>query len=327
MDPDRESPEAAPPTPPVAEAPSSTDEAELGAPESADPADTLSPAVRRLVRQYDLDVTGIHGTGPSGRIRVGDVIGMLGARSDATGARPGDAARKSPADADERAVERTAEHLAATLYRSAAADAPRDAATSATPTSTVFECDLSRVLTHRKQQRKQGVEILLTSYCLVACGEALKAVPEIAVNAGAEQPGARFGVLITSAEGDVRATLVDAADDSPLGSIADRLRALDEALRASTDSDFASASLLIHHYGMSGSLLATPTPLGPGHAASLGVGRVRRVVVVRTTDGDETPRVAAVCYISLSFLPDRIALARANRFLAQLVRVLEHWPE
>src|SRR4051812_1337188 len=30
-------------------------------------ADALSPAVRRLVRQYDLDITGIHGTGPEGR--------------------------------------------------------------------------------------------------------------------------------------------------------------------------------------------------------------------------------------------------------------------
>jgi pyruvate/2-oxoglutarate dehydrogenase complex dihydrolipoamide acyltransferase (E2) component len=62
-------------------------------PTSFDPADTLSPAVRRLVRQYDLDITGIHGTGPAGKIRVGDVIGMLGGRTDATGARAGDPTR------------------------------------------------------------------------------------------------------------------------------------------------------------------------------------------------------------------------------------------
>ena len=59
-------------------------------PASFDPADTLSPAVRRLVRQYDLDITGIHGTGPAGKIRVGDVIGMLGGRTDAAGARAND---------------------------------------------------------------------------------------------------------------------------------------------------------------------------------------------------------------------------------------------
>ena len=44
-------------------------------------------------------------------------------------------------------------------------------------------------------------------------------------------------------------------------------------------------------------------------------------------DGDEAARITAVCYVTLTFLPDRVALNRANRFLAQLVRVLEQWPE
>jgi len=57
----------------------------VGGPEEStvltDAGDGLSPAVRRLVRQYDLDITGIHGTGPDGRIRVGDVIGICTASS------------------------------------------------------------------------------------------------------------------------------------------------------------------------------------------------------------------------------------------------------
>jgi pyruvate/2-oxoglutarate dehydrogenase complex dihydrolipoamide acyltransferase (E2) component len=32
----------------------------------------LSPSVRGLVKHYDLDVASIHGTGPAGRIRVGE---------------------------------------------------------------------------------------------------------------------------------------------------------------------------------------------------------------------------------------------------------------
>src|SRR5690606_36163405 len=50
--------------------------------------DGLSPSVRRLVRQYDLDVTRIQGTGPQGRIRIADVVALIGTRNDA----PGDAA-------------------------------------------------------------------------------------------------------------------------------------------------------------------------------------------------------------------------------------------
>jgi hypothetical protein len=74
-------------------------------------------------------------------------------------------------------------------------------------------------------------------------------------------------------------------------------------------------------------LLATPTPIGTGHAASVGVGRVRREVVVRTVDGVETPRVAARCYLSLSFLADRVPFCNANRLMAAVVRTLEQWPE
>ncbi len=232
-----------------------------------DPDETLSPAVRRLVRQYDLDITGIHGTGPAGRIRVGDVIGMLGGR---------DGARSGDARGEDTVVEA---RLAGTPYRGAAgrtAERAAAQASSAPPATTVYECDLTRVLSHRRAQRRNNVEILITSYYLVACGEALRAVPEAAGNGdGAD---AQLGVLLTSAEGELRTTIVEAVDTlvdaGPLASFDDRLRSFDQALRAIGDAELRDASFLIHHYGLSGSVLATPTPLGVGHAASLGLGRV-----------------------------------------------------
>jgi 2-oxoglutarate dehydrogenase E2 component (dihydrolipoamide succinyltransferase) len=307
------------------------DEASPDLPDDArrDTADTLSPAVRRLVRQYDLDITGIHGTGPAGRIRVGDVIGMLGGRVDGT-SRPPDGARATSSFADETAVEPT---MGGTAYRTAAAartptSAPANAPSP--PTTTVYECDLSRVLSHRKARRRSNVEILPTSYYLVACGEALRAVPEV-VAGGGDGADTQLGVLLASADGDQRTTLVDAVDtvhdSGPLASFDDRLRSFDQALRAIDDASLDDASLLVHHYGLSGSVLATPTPLGAGHVASVGIGRVRREIVVKATDGDEAPRVAAICYVTLTFLPDRLPLHRANRFVAQLVHVLEHWPD
>lgn len=263
------------------------------------PADTLSPAVRRLVRQYDLDVTGIHGTGPSGKIRVADVIGILGGRAEA-----------SPRASDARA--------GATPLRDAEAPAPT--AASAAPTTSVFECDLSRVLSHRKRERRSEAELLLTGYFLSACAEALRAVPEIVAP---ERPGAPcFGVLISAADGSVRRTVV-----GPVNALDARLRAFDRQLRAEADDDLDAAQLLIHHHGASGSLLATATELGRGHAASVGIGRVRKQIVLKNNvDGEETPRVTALCYVTLTFRPDRVALHRANRFLSELVRVIEQWP-
>jgi 2-oxoglutarate dehydrogenase E2 component (dihydrolipoamide succinyltransferase) len=283
-----------------------------------DPATTLSPAVRRLVRQYDLDITGIHGTGPSGRIRVGDVIGVLGARTDASarlesaarGARP----ERELAGSDE---------VPGPKPRAATAAAP---ASAIQPMTTVFECDVSRVMSHRKQLRQSGTDMLSTSYYLVGCAEALRIVPETASSDGAAAAWPRFGVLLASTEGEVRSTLVEASAAAN-GSLDDRLVAFDRALRSSAQDDLGTAGLMVHHYGISGSLLATPLPLGAGQAASVGIGRVRRtIVIIKNADGEDAPRVAAMCYLTLTFAPERISLERANRFLAHLVRTLEHWP-
>ncbi len=276
-------------------------------------ADPLSPAVRRLVRQYDLDVTGIHGTGPSGRIRVGDVIGLIGNRAET-----------APSAAAERPSRPSPSAQPVPRQDSARAETDDDfepAAAHANPTSTIFECDLGRVLSHRKQQRLANVELLLTSYFVAACKQALLAVEEIT----AGRP-ACFGVELASAEGDTRSALVDTAELPATESWHDHLLAIDAELKANVGTDLATANLLVHHFGASGSLVATPTPIAHGHAASLGIGRVRREVVVRTVDGEDVPRVAPTCFLSLSFLPDRLALQRANLFMARLVHALEQWP-
>ncbi|HET8697202.1 MAG TPA: hypothetical protein VFO94_06940, partial [Gammaproteobacteria bacterium] len=179
------------------------------------------------------------------------------------------------------------------------------------------------VLAHRKRERQNNVDLLLTSYYLAACREALQTVPEIAPS-HAPLP-ARLGVSLAGADGDVHSSLVD-ADDPPLP-LDERLRLFDRALRAGGKAVLDTADLLIDNYGAAGSVLMTPTALGAGGAASVGIGRVRRSIVVKNIDGDEAPRVGAVCYVTLTFLPDRIAPPRANRFLAEVVRILERWGE
>jgi 2-oxoglutarate dehydrogenase E2 component (dihydrolipoamide succinyltransferase) len=272
-----------------------------------DPAETLSPAVRRLVRQFDLDITGIHGTGPAGRIRVGDVMGLLNGRTD-SGNRDAPA---RPADTDS--------DLDAGDGAEAVAALP--AATVQVPTSTIFDCDLGRVLAHRKQLRLEEIELLTTSYFLTALAAALDAAPEITAG-----HAPRFGVLLTTTDGGLRSALLDTAAVSWDSSLDERVRAVDAELRANLDVDVAAANLLVHHYGESGSLLATPTPIGNGHAASIGIGRLRREIAVRTNDGVETPRVATRCYLSLSFFEHSVPLHHANRALAAATGILERWP-
>jgi pyruvate/2-oxoglutarate dehydrogenase complex dihydrolipoamide acyltransferase (E2) component len=297
------------------------------------PLEELSPAVRRLVRQFDLDITGIHGTGPEGRIRVGDVMGLLEGRKD-SGNRDAPARSvapqpdETPLDTAVAAVEvevetdvdveaEPATPLPLTAPEATAAPAPR----SAIPTTSVFECDLSLVLADRKRRRDDMTELLTTSYVLTALASAIEATPELLTG----QPP-RFGVWLTAPDGEARPSLVDLPDPLP-ATFEKRVRAFDSALRVNLGTDVTEASLLVHAYADSGSLLAAPTPIGAGHAASIGIGRVRRELVVRVINGVETARAAARCYLSISFFDDRVPFHRANRALADTVRILENWPE
>jgi pyruvate/2-oxoglutarate dehydrogenase complex dihydrolipoamide acyltransferase (E2) component len=311
-----------------------TDEASVDAADAhvdsalPNPGDTLSPSVRRLVRQFDLDVTSIQGTGPSGRIRVGDVMGLLGGRKD-SGNRDAPARAPSPGNdaepsAEDAAVEATVSKALTAVDAEPMPTKPpaADMATyAAAPTTTVFDCDLSRVLAHRRRLRRDGVELLTTSYFLTALAPALEKVPALT---GGEP--VRFGVSLTAADGRWRGSVLEVPDtlaESP----DERVRAIDIALRANLHTPIEHSNLLVHHYGESGSVLATPTPIGAGHVASVGIGRLRREVVVRVVDGVESPRVATCCHVSLSFAADRVALHDANRALAAAVAAIENWPE
>jgi pyruvate/2-oxoglutarate dehydrogenase complex dihydrolipoamide acyltransferase (E2) component len=305
-------PDDAVPDPAAPVAPAPTDSA------AQQSLDDLSPAVRRLVRQFDLDVTSIRGTGPAGRIRVSDVIGMLGGRTD-SGNR--DAAPRPPPpeyDESQDAVEADAAPPTAVEAAPSAPSAPLGFA----PSTTVFDCDLGRVLLHRKRLRDNNVDLLLATYFLTAVAEALPAAPELAAEVATE-----LGLLLSAGDGVARTSVVDLSASEGAAVLDQRLRSIDAALRTNIDTPVAGAGLLVYHYGESGSLLTAPTPIAAEHAASVGIGRVRREIVVRSVDGAESPRVAARCYVTLSFRPERVDLHRANRFLAHAVRVLEQWPE
>jgi 2-oxoglutarate dehydrogenase E2 component (dihydrolipoamide succinyltransferase) len=279
-------------------------------------ADALSPSVRRLVRQYELDVTGIHGSGPHGRIRVADVMALIGGRTLTPESEPEPTASArvfSPAQIPPAATPR---HASGALV---------DVATRerGVPVTMLVECDMGRVLANQKLLREQGQDVVLTSYFAVACSGALSLLHGVRP----EDSPADLGLSVAAPDGTTARTLLREARDQPFAAINAELAALlGPSPTASHNEPLDDIAIVLHHHGSGGTLIALPTPLGANQRASLGIGAVRRVVAVKNVNGEESARIAAHCYLSASFFPDTIELPQASLFLNEWVRTLEHWP-
>jgi 2-oxoglutarate dehydrogenase E2 component (dihydrolipoamide succinyltransferase) len=268
------------------------------------PSDTLSPSVRRLVKQYDLDITSIHGTGPAGRIRIADVMATLGGRAAPTST----TTQSTSVDSVGEAEETPGDSLTATFSQVQTA---RSFARHH-PATTVFECDMTNAWAHLKRQRERRIDVVPTAYYVAALAKALSGWDLCS-------PDGDLGVVIPADDGETNTVLLE----NPLGL---SFTEINDRLRDTHSDETEQATWLIHHHGLGGSIVALPTPLGEAQKLSLGIGKLRRVIALKNVDGGDAPRAAAQCYLSLSFHPDEIELVDANRLLAACVGVLEAWP-
>jgi pyruvate/2-oxoglutarate dehydrogenase complex dihydrolipoamide acyltransferase (E2) component len=246
---------------------------------AGDPGDSLSPSIRKLVRQYGVDVTSIRGSGPHGRLRIGDVMAALGGGSElepcerppddpATGAGEAasclagnrraldadtmsDSSAAAPASFDFEAdapdcFALGAEALDPLAFGSDSRRSPGSPARDsleqhvAAPSTTVFECDLGSVSLHRLRRRQHGLDLSPLCYFIVACARALDVVPE----ANGTRAPPQIGVE-TSIAGDARTLLIRNTRDLTVEAVAGELaelRAAQGAARAGAARDVAEAA-------------------------------------------------------------------------------------
>ena len=192
----------------VAAAASSEAPAAAAAPEpepEPEPASApLSPAVRKLVAEHDLDPGEIEGTGKDGRLTKADVEAYLAARTAAVEqaaapkpepappapkpapepAAPKPAAK--PAPAPPRADDEREVRVRMSRLRRRIAERLKEAQNSAAMLTTFNDVDMTAILDLRKRYRdsfekRHGVRLGFMSFFVKACIEALKEIP--AVNA------------------------------------------------------------------------------------------------------------------------------------------------
>jgi 2-oxoglutarate dehydrogenase E2 component (dihydrolipoamide succinyltransferase) len=286
----------------------------------------VSPAVRRLLAQYDLGPEAIRGTGSDGRITVDDVLHHVA-----------DRAASAEADVVPAAIEGTVRRIPHSPMRRRIAERMVDSLLKTAPhVTTVFEADLGAVLAHRAHHRAafdaDHVPLTLTAYFVAACVAAIRAVPEANARWTYEalEVYERIDVGIgTAVEG--RGLIVPVIRDVAaldLKAIAVRLHDLATRARADrlTPADVRGGTITISNHGVSGSLLAAPIIIHQPQSASLGVGKLEKRAVVIERDGADGVVVRPRCYVTLTLDHRVLDGHQANRFMRAWVAAIDGWP-
>ncbi len=274
------------------------------------------------------------GTGPAGRITVEDVLraapGSAPERrrqAPASVAPPGaaaDALSRSHRVPHTAVRKRIADHMVQSLLH------------TAPHVTTVFEADMTAVLTDRARQRdefaRRGAPLTLTAYFVQAAVAAIRAVPEANsrwTDTALEIYDSIHVGVATAVEGV--GLVVPVLHDADARDLFDTARALDELVTRAragklSPADVRGGTFTISNHGVSGSLLAAPIIINQPQAAILGVGKLeKRPVVVE--EGDEQKIVARPrCYVTLTLDHRVMDGHQANHFLQVFVQKLTGWP-
>ncbi len=315
-------------TSPQADGASKTPTAGAGGAASAD----LSPAVRRLLREHDLDPSLIEGTGRGGRITHQDVMNVI-----ALGAADGelDAAQAAPAPSTTpRTRSAIPSHSVphSQMRRSIAQHMVQSMSVAPHVTS-IFDADLSAVVAHRNANKadfeSRGAKLTYTSYFVAAAVEALKAVPEANSRWHDDRleifDDVNIGIATALPNGGLIVPVIMKAQELDLFGIAQRLQDLTERARggALEPKDVQNGTFTISNHGVSGSIVATPIVINQPQSAILGVGKLERRVIADEVDGKEEIVVRPMCYVTLTIDHRVLDGFQANQFLAEFVETVE----
>lgn len=277
---------------------------------------SLSPAVRKLVTEHDLNPADIKGTGKGGRLTKSDVVAYMESSSEADSAEPAPAATESaPAAAPEPVAsapasvpvgERVEQRVPMTRIRARIAERLIEAQQNAAILTTFNEVDLFEVDRLRKQYRdtfekEHEVKLGFMSFFVRAAVEGLKKYP--VVNASVDGNDVIYhgyydiGIAVSSPRGLVVPVLRD-ADSLGLADIEKGIKEYGAKAQAGKLGleDLQGGTFSITNGGVFGSMMSTPI-LNPPQSAILGMhGITQRPMVV---DGEI--KIRPMMYLALSY--------------------------
>jgi 2-oxoglutarate dehydrogenase E2 component (dihydrolipoamide succinyltransferase) len=299
----------------------------------------LSPRVRRLITDHAIDsaaIARIRGTGTDGRITAADVDTHLEAARSARHAVPEYAGPAEPVAATAPGTIEAAPAGATPMSRVRRITAERTLASLRTSAHvlSVVEVDytnVDRVRDPIKAQWKQenGFSLTYLPFICRAVIDTLREYPGLNASvigaAIVHHPSVDLGLAVDLGERGLVVPVIKRAHDRRMAAIARDISTLAERARTGTltADESAPGTFTVTNNGSAGSVLTMPIIVQPQVAILSTDAIVRRVVPIRTDDG-EVLVVHNVGNLALSWDHRAMDGAYAARFLAAIKHVLEH---
>ena len=303
-----------------------------GAPEEQGP---LSPLVRKMARDYNIDLSQVKGTGAGGRITKQDVEAYMSSQAARTYAAPSGPATQpaaqpaaSPMPLAETAKVRT--EPMSTMRQKIAEHMVMSKRTSAHVT-TVHRVDMTKIAKLRDKSKaefsaRNGFSLTFLPFVTAAAAEALRAFPIFNASIDGKNivyyRDINIGIAV-ALEGGLIVPVIRNADEK---NVAGLQRAIvDLATRARSrqlkPDEVQGGTFSITNFGSFGSIFATPVINQP-QVAILGIGAVEKVPAV--IDGDAIA-IRSQAQLALTFDHRLIDGALADQFCQKVKSILENW--
>ncbi|OBF69965.1 2-oxoglutarate dehydrogenase, E2 component, dihydrolipoamide succinyltransferase [Mycobacterium sp. 852002-51613_SCH5001154] len=307
----------------------------------------VTPLVRKLATEHDIDLGEITGTGVGGRIRKQDVLAAAEKKQQAQKApAPAQAPATAPA-ADGKAAPAAAPspapalaHLRGTTQKASrirqlTANKTRESLQATAQLTQTHEVDMTRIVGLRARAKsafaeREGVNLTFLPFIARAVIDALKVHPNINASYNEQTKEITYydaehlGFAVDTEQGLLSPVIHNAGDLS----LAGLARAIaDIAARARSGDlkpdELSGGTFTITNIGSQGALFDTPI-LVPPQAAMLGTGAiVKRPRVIVDEFGNESIGVRSICYLPLTYDHRLIDGADAGRFLTTIKNRLE----
>lgn len=242
--------------------------------------DALSPAIRRLIAEHNLDAAAIKGSGVGGRITREDVEKHL-AKAPAPKAAELKAAEAAPASS---LGNRSEKRVPMTRLRKRVAERLLQAKNSTAMLTTFNEVNMQPIMALRKQygdafEKRHGVRLGFMSFYIKAVVEALKRYPEVNASIDGEDVVYHNYFDVSIAVSTPRGLVTPVLKDVDALSMADIEKKIKELAVKGRDGkltvdELTGGNFTITNGGVFGSLMSTPI-INPPQSAILGMHAIK----------------------------------------------------